>query len=189
MIFISMRKRHWKNRKNRKCPDCSRMLTYTRKDSFDRAVGNNSVCKSCAQADRKLTLKTIEKMKVHEIEHCQFFENEIKKRNIKPTKFLPLWDLLGVSLGFGSTLLGKKAAMLCTASVEEVIDSHYQNQINQLNSNEKKLREKIIKFREDELKHKDIAYEKGATKSGIYSILDKIIKTGSKIAINVSEKI
>jgi len=63
MIFISMRKRHWKNRKNRKCPDCSRMLTYTRKDSFDRAVGNNSVCKSCAQADRKLTLKTIEKMK------------------------------------------------------------------------------------------------------------------------------
>ena len=133
--------------------------------------------------------KIIEQMKVHEEEHCNFFENEIKKRNIKPTKLLPFWDLLGIGLGFGSTILGKKAAMLCTASVEEVIDSHYQNQINQLNSNEKKLREKIIKFREDELKHKDIAYEKGATKSGIYSILDKIIKTGSKIAINVSEKI
>ena len=29
--------------------------------------------------------KTIEDMKEHEIEHCQFFENEIKKRNIKPT--------------------------------------------------------------------------------------------------------
>ena len=133
--------------------------------------------------------KIIEEMKVHEEEHCNFFENEIKKRNIKPTKLLPFWDLLGIGLGFGSTILGKKAAMLCTASVEEVIDSHYQNQINQLNSNEKKLREKITKFREDELKHKDIAYEKGATKKGIYSILDKIIKTGSKIAINVSEKI
>ena len=36
---------------------------------------------------------------------------------------------------------------------------------------------------------KDIAYEKGATKEGPYSILDKIIKTGSKIAINISEKI
>ena len=69
--------------------------------------------------------KTIEDMKEHEIEHCQFFEKEIKKRNIEPTKFLPLWDLLGVGLGFGSTLLGKKAAMLCTASVEEVIDKHY----------------------------------------------------------------
>jgi len=133
--------------------------------------------------------KTIEEMKTHEKEHCDFFENEIKKRNINPTKFLPLWDLLGLGLGFGSTLLGKKAAMLCTASVEEVIDKHYLNQINQLGPNERKLKKKIIKFREDELHHKNIAYEKGATKKGFYSILDKIIKTGSKVAINISEKI
>mgnify|MGYP001354563799 FL=1 len=133
--------------------------------------------------------KIIEKMKIHEKEHCAFFEDEIKKRNIKPTKFLPLWDLLGVAIGFSSTILGKKAAMLCTASVEEVIDEHYQNQINQLNSDEKKLKEKITKFRQDELHHKDIAYEKGATKKGLYGILDKVIKTGSKIAINISEKV
>ena len=133
--------------------------------------------------------KIIEKMKEHEKEHCDFFEKEIKKRNITPTKLLPLWDLLGVSLGFGSTLLGKKATMLCTASVEEVIQEHYANQIEQLETDEKKLKEKIIKFRNDELHHKDIAYDEGATKKGIYSILDKIIKTGSKIAINISEKI
>tara|TARA_Y100000816_G_scaffold291924_1_gene284989 strand:+ start:1170 stop:1703 length:534 start_codon:yes stop_codon:yes gene_type:complete len=133
--------------------------------------------------------KTIEEMREHEREHCEFFENEIKKRNIKPTKFLPLWDLLGVGLGFGTTLLGKKAAMLCTASVEEVIDKHYKDQIDQLEDDEKKLREKIVKFREDELHHKDIAYEEGATKDGFYKILDKIIKTGSKVAINISEKI
>ena len=132
--------------------------------------------------------KTIEEMKIHEKEHCDFFENEIKKRNIKPTKFLPLWDLLGVSLGFGSTIIGKKAAMLCTASVEEVIDKHYQNQINQLENDEKQLKNKIIKFRNDELHHKNIAYEKGASKDGFYSIIDKIIKTGSKIAITISEK-
>ena len=133
--------------------------------------------------------KTIEEMKVHEKEHCRFFENEIKKRNIKPTKFLPLWDLLGVGLGFGSTILGKKAAMLCTASVEEVIDEHYQNQINQIQDDEKELKKKIIKFREDELHHKEIAYEEGATKKGLYSLMDKVIKTGSKLAISISEKV
>jgi len=133
--------------------------------------------------------KTIEEMKEHEKEHCDYFENEIKKRNINPTKLLPLWDLMGVGLGFGSTILGKKAAMLCTASVEEVIDEHYLNQIKQLGNDEKNLKKKIVKFREDELKHKDIAYEKGATKKGVYSILDKVIKTSSKIAINISEKI
>ena len=133
--------------------------------------------------------KTIEDMKEHETEHCEFFEKEIKRRNIKPTKLLPLWDLLGVGLGFGSTLLGKKAAMLCTASVEEVIDKHYLDQINQLGPDEKELKKKISKFRQDELDHKDIAYEEGATKKGLYSIMDKVIKTGSKVAIKISEKI
>ena len=138
--------------------------------------------------DEKLK-KTIEEMKFNEKEHLEFFEKELKKRNIKPTKFLPIWDLLGVGLGFGTTLLGKRAAMLCTASIEEVIDEHYQKQINQIEDDEKRLKKKIIKFKEDELHHKDIAYEKGASKEGIYSILDKIIKTGSIIAINISEKI
>ena len=133
--------------------------------------------------------KKIEEMQIHEKEHSDYFEKEIKRRNIKPTKFLPLWDLLGVGLGFGSTIIGKKAAMLCTASVEEVIDEHYQNQINQLKNDEKELKNKIVKFRNDELHHKDIAYKEGATKEGFYSIMDKIIKTGSKIAISISEKI
>ena len=114
--------------------------------------------------------KTIQEMKDQEKEHCNYFENEIKIRNIKPTKLMPLWDLLGVGLGFGSTLLGKKAAMLCTASVEEVIDEHYEKQINQLKPDEKILKEKIKKFRLDELHHKNIAYEKGATKKGLYKI-------------------
>ena len=133
--------------------------------------------------------RQIEEMKEHEKEHYEYFEKEIQKRNIKPTKFLPLWDILGVGLGFGSTILGKKAAMLCTASVEEVIDEHYSNQIKELKNDEKKLKEKIIKFREDELHHKDIAYDNGATKEGLFGVLDKIIKTSSKIAITISQKI
>ena len=133
--------------------------------------------------------ETIGEMKKHEEEHSNFFEDEIEKRNIKPTKFLPLWDLLGLGLGFGSTIIGKKAAMLCTASVEEVIDEHYKNQIDQIEVDEKDLKEKIAKFRQDELDHKDIAYEEGATKKGLYSIMDKVIKTGSKVAIKISEKI
>ena len=133
--------------------------------------------------------KKIEEMKIHEEEHLEYFKNEIKKRNIKPTIFLPVWDILGVSLGFGSVLLGKTAAMLCTASVEEIIDKHYLNQIDKLENDEKKLKEKIKKFRDDEINHKDIAYENGAKKTGPYLIMDKIIKTTSQIAISISQKI
>ena len=133
--------------------------------------------------------KIIEEMKTHEKEHRDFFENEIKKRNIKPTKLLPIWDIMGVTLGFGTAMLGEKAAMLCTASVEEVIDGHYKDQTYKLGDDEKELKKKIEKFRQDELDHKEIAYDNGATKKGLFGVLDKIIKTSSRIAITISEKI
>jgi len=131
----------------------------------------------------------IEKMKEQEKEHLEYFEKEIQKRKIKPTYLLPFWDLTSVALGFGTALLGKKAAMLCTASVEEVIGSHYQNQLKKLGNDEMELKAKIEKFKGDEVGHKNMAYEAGATNKGIYSIMDKVIRVGSRIAITVSEKI
>ena len=131
----------------------------------------------------------IEEMKEQEKEHLEYFEKEIQKRKIKPTYLLPLWDLMGVGLGFGTALLGKKAAMLCTASVEEVIEDHYQNQLKRLGKDEKDLKAKIEKFKGDEINHKNIAYEAGATTKGFYSIMDIVIRTGSRIAITISEKI
>ena len=58
-----------------------------------------------------------------------------------------------------------------------------------LGDDEKELKEKIKKFRDDELHHKDIAYDNGATKKGLFGVLDKVIKTSSRIAITISEKI
>ena len=131
----------------------------------------------------------IEEMKEQEKKHLEYFEKEIQKRKIKPTSLLPLWDLMRVTLGFGTSLLGKKAAMLCTASVEEVIEDHYQNQLQKLGNDEKDLKAKIEKFKEDEIEHKNMAYEAGVTNKGFYSIMDKVIRTGSRIAITISEKI
>jgi len=136
--------------------------------------------------------KKVSEMKEHEKEHLKYFEEQLADRKIRPTLMLPLWDFLGTALGFGTAILGKKAAMLCTASVEEVIDKHYLDQINYLSKNEKKEKEllsKVKKFRQDELEHRDIAYEEGADKNGPYGILDAIIKIGSKAAIEISKKI
>ena len=131
----------------------------------------------------------IEKMKEQEKEHLEYFEKEIQKRKIKPTYLLPLWDIMGVTLGFGTALLGKKAAMLCTASVEEVIEGHYQDQLKKLGNDEMELKAKIEKFKGDEARHKNMAYEAGATNKGMYSIMDQVIRVGSRIAISISEKI
>ena len=45
--------------------------------------------------------------------------------------------------------------MLCTASVEEVIDGHYKSQIDKIGSDEIDLKKNIIKFRNDEINHGD----------------------------------
>ena len=137
----------------------------------------------------KILENKIEEMKQQEKEHLEYFEKEIQKRKIKPTYLLPLWDIMSVTLGFGTALLGKKAAMLCTASVEEVIEEHYENQLKKLGNDEMDLKAKIEKFKGDETNHKNIAYEAGATNKGLYSIMDKVIRTGSRIAITISEKI
>jgi ubiquinone biosynthesis monooxygenase Coq7 len=57
---------------------------------------------------------------------------KLKKEILNQQNFYLYGICWVLDLGFGSTILGKKAAMLCTASVEEVIDEHYLNQINQL---------------------------------------------------------
>ena len=111
-------------------------------------------------------------MKEQEKEHLEYFEKEIQKRKIKPTYLLPLWDVMGVALGFGTAMLGKKAAMLCTASVEEVIEDHYKNQLEKLEDDEKELKKNISKAKLISISPLEM---KVVTKNG---------KTHSNIAIN-----
>ena len=41
-----------------------------------------------------------------------------------------------------------------------------------------------MKFRQDELDHKDIAYEHGATKKGLFGVLDKVINSEEVLGAN-----
>jgi len=78
-----------------------------------------------------------------------------------------------------------------TRTVEEVIGGHYGEQIDILSKDykeEKELKEKFIKFREEELEHKNTAESLGANNDGLYSILDIVIKNTSKLAIAISKK-
>ena len=72
-----------------------------------------------------------------------FLIKKYKKETLNQQNLLPLWDLMGITLGFGTAMLGKKAAMLCTASVEEVIDGHYKDQTYKLKEDEEELKKKL----------------------------------------------
>ena len=131
----------------------------------------------------------IRHMKEQEDVHLDTFTKMVSDRRVRPTALMPLWHIAGFALGAGTALLGEKAAMACTVAVEETIDEHYQAQIAKLGDDEKDLRDTCAKFREEELEHRDIGYQHGAENAAGYPILSRAIKFGTKLAINLSEKI
>jgi ubiquinone biosynthesis monooxygenase Coq7 len=139
-------------------------------------------------------------MKKQEDVHFEYFDAEIKRQKIRPTLMQPLWRVGGFALGFLTALADKKAAMTCTTAVEETIDEHYQEQLAALEKEEKFLseeekaevkilKEKIQKFRDEELEHRDIAYENKAAELTGFTPLSAFIKLTTKMAIAVSKKV
>ena len=131
----------------------------------------------------------IRHMKEQEDVHLDTFTKLASERRVRPTALMPIWHIAGFALGAGTALLGEKAAMACTVAVEETIDEHYQHQIEKLGDDEKELRDHCVQFREEELEHRDIGYEHGAENAPAYPLLSRAIKFGTKLAINLSERI
>lgn len=131
----------------------------------------------------------IEHMKAQELAHLEAFESFVIENRVRPTVLQPLWHVAGYALGVGTALLGEKAAMACTAAVEEVIDEHYEGQLDQLGKTNPKLRALIQKCQEEEREHRDIAYQEGASEAPAFPLLSKTIKGASRLAIWLSERI
>jgi ubiquinone biosynthesis monooxygenase Coq7 len=134
---------------------------------------------------------TLQHMKDQEQVHLDTFAGLITSRRVRPTVLLPLWNLAGFALGAVTAAMGPRAAMACTVAVEETIDEHYAAQEAALaeDDEETPLRETIAKFRAEELEHRDIGLANEAEKAIGYRLLSRVIKTGCKVAIRISERI
>lgn len=130
----------------------------------------------------------IREMAAKEQEHLARFDTLVADRNVRPTILAPLWNVAGFALGAATALLGEKAAMACTAAVEEVITEHYDRQAEQLDDDEADLRSVIAEFRADEEVHRQTALEHGAEDAPGHLLLTEVIKRGSRLAIWLSER-
>ncbi len=128
-------------------------------------------------------------MRDEEQEHLDAFNELLLENNARPTALIGLWKLASTGLGIGTALMGEKAAHACTEAVENVIEQHYAEQINQTKNSEPELCARFTQFREDELRHRDTAIEHGAKDAPAYPLLTVVITAGCKTAIKLSEKI
>ncbi len=132
---------------------------------------------------------SIRRMYEQELEHLDHFEKAMAARRVRPTALQPLWHVTGFALGAATALLGERAAMACTVAVEEVIDEHYRVQTEQLGPEEAELKKTLEAFRADEQAHRQTGLEHGAEQAPAYELLRGAIKSGSRLAIWLSERI
>lgn len=133
------------------------------------------------------TTEIIERMAEQEQRHLNAFDKLVNERRVRPTALEPVWRVAGFALGAATALLGEKAAMACTAAVEEVIDEHYAKQIERLD--DIGLKKTITEFRADEIAHRDEAIAQGAEDAPGHRLLSGAIKAGCRLAIALSERI
>ena len=130
-------------------------------------------------------------MRAQEVAHLRHFEKLMVDRRVRPTLLYPLWHIAGFALGASTALMGEKAAMACTIAVEEVIDEHYAQQINELRDDpaERELVDSLESFRQEEVDHRDLATSRGGIEAPGYGLLRGIIRKGCKTAIWLSERL
>lgn len=131
----------------------------------------------------------IRHMSQQEQRHLKTFDRLVNERRVRPTALEPLWRVAGFALGAATALLGEKAAMACTAAVEDVIDEHYAAQVERLGDSDPALKATVEDFRTEEIAHRDAALAHGAEDAPGYRFLSESIKAGCRLAIRLSEKI
>lgn len=137
----------------------------------------------------------IRHMAAQEDRHLAAFNRLLPQRRVRPTLLAPFWHVAGFALGAATAMLGEKAAMACTEAVEEVIDDHYQGQLKTLETlaaegrGEPELAALIEEFRTEEVEHRDTARAAGAAEAPAYPLLREGIRSATRLAIWLSERV
>jgi 3-demethoxyubiquinol 3-hydroxylase len=133
--------------------------------------------------------RLVARMAAQEQRHLDHFDALLARRGVRPTLLQPFWRIAGHALGVTTALISPKAAMACTAAVEDEIDEHYSQQLAALGTEEPEVAASIAEFQADEREHRDLAVEAGARESFGYPILYSAIRAGCRVAIELSKRI
>ena len=138
---------------------------------------------------RDAVAPVIREMAEAECKHLAAFDKLLVERRVRPTVLAPFWHVAGFALGAGSALMGPRAAMACTAAVEEVIEQHYAAQVEKLGDDEAELRQTLVEFGAEETRHKEIGLAHEAEQAPGFEPLSAAVKRGTRLAIWLSERI
>jgi ubiquinone biosynthesis monooxygenase Coq7 len=135
--------------------------------------------------------KLLKEMRDQELEHLATFNNIMIKNKVRPTFLQPFWHLGGYAMGAVTAKIHPKIAHACTIAVEEVIEKHYQEQLNELEfyPEYEDFKNTIQQFRKEELEHRDMAMDQGGDHHPLSQPVKSVVTAITKAAIFLSKKI
>lgn len=130
-------------------------------------------------------------MAEQEEKHLSFFNHYMVQNGIRPTALHPLWHVGGYMMGALTAKIHPQLAHACTMAVEDVIDQHYQEQIEKLSffPEYKDLKETIEQFKIEEQEHHHTAAVEGGDDHPASPFVKKIVGGITKAAIFLSKKV
>ena len=132
---------------------------------------------------------TLQRMYQQELRKLASLEELINQRGVRPTILSPVWQRAGFALGALTAIMGKRAAMACTAAVEQVIDHQYAEQLERLRPEDQDLSDVIERRQqEEEGEHEATALKMDAEHSPIYPFLSHVVKAGSRLTTFLSKR-
>lgn len=189
-------------------------LSKTQRDFLDRALRVNQAGELAATLIYTHQTPPITRAHPHlrslmhhmhsqEAGHFSIFNEMLAKHRIRPTAMYPVWSAAASVLGWGTGLMGREAAMACTEAVETEIGGHYNGQVRVLLGWMKEMEDKgeevgeevrdlvstLKRIRDEELEHLDEAVGEGAREARPYELLNRVIRSGCKGAIWISERL
>ena len=135
--------------------------------------------------------KILEHMAEQEQKHLSYFNHVMVEQGVRPTLLQPFWHVGGYLIGAITAKIDPKLAHACTMAVEEVIDEHYQQQLDELEffPEHEDLKSTIEVFRKEEQEHHDIAEDEGGSDHPASEAVKKTVSFITKTAIALSKKI
>ena len=133
----------------------------------------------------------LKEMLDQELEHLATFNDIMIKNKVRPTFLQPLWHLGGYAMGAVTAKIHPKVAHACTIAVEDVIEKHYQEQLNELEfyPEHDAFKKTVKQFRDDELEHRDTAVDQGGDDHPLAQPVKSVVTAITKAAIFLSKKI
>lgn len=124
----------------------------------------------------------------HEREHRISFARMMPSRGSKPCRLMWIWGVGGTVLGVVTGLLGERAVLICTESVERTVHRHLEDQISYLQHRDLELANLVRDIQQQEREHLTFATNGIDKRTPLDGLLDRLITVATEALIWLSTR-